>query len=124
MHSNPFTDAELERRVAATRRQMEARGLDMILLSSPENIFYLIGLDHWGYFAPTVLIVPATGDLTLITRAMEKVVIRNQVRNATFIGHTDSETAADKVVAYLAGKTAGKALGVGLYKILLFVAAD
>ena len=46
MHSNPFTDGELERRVAATRRQMEARGLDMILLSSPENIFYLIGLDH------------------------------------------------------------------------------
>ena len=45
MHSNPFTDAELERRVAATRRQMEARSLDMILLSSPENIFYLIGLD-------------------------------------------------------------------------------
>lgn len=112
MHSNPFTDAELERRVAATRRQMEARGLDMILLSSPENIFYLIGLDHWGYFAPTVLIVEATGELTLITRGMEKVVIRNQVRNATFIGHTDSETAADKVVAFLAGKTAGKALGV------------
>ena len=112
MHSNPFTDAELERRVAATRNQMAARGLDMIMLSSPENIFYLIGLDHWGYFAPTVLIVPATGDLTLITRGMEKVVIRNQVRNATFIGHTDSETAADKVVEYLAGKTAGKALGV------------
>ena len=112
MHSNPFTDAELERRVASTRRKMATRGLDMILLSSPENIFYLIGLDHWGYFAPTVLIVEAEGELILITRAMEKVVIRNQVRNAAFIGHADTESAADKVVAYLAGKTAGKALGV------------
>ena len=112
MHSNPFTDAELERRVAATRSKMATRGLDMILLSSPENIFYLIGLDHWGYFAPTVLIVEAAGELTLITRAMEKVVIRNQVRNAAFIGHTDSESAADKVVAYLTGKTSGKALGI------------
>lgn len=112
MHSNPFSDAELARRIAAVRQQMATRELDMIMLSSPENIFYLIGLDHWGYFAPTVLIVPATGDLTLITRQMEHVVIRHQVRNANFIGHTDSETAADKIVDHLVGKTAGKALGI------------
>ena len=112
MHSNPFTDAELERRIAAVRQQMAVRELDIIMLSSPENIFYLIGLDHWGYFAPTVLIVPADGDLTLITRQMEHVVIRNQVRNAIFVGHTDSETGADKIVEFLAGKTGGKALGM------------
>jgi len=112
MHSNPFSDAELTRRIAATREAMAARGLDMALLSSPENIFYLIGLDHWGYFAPTVLIVPTDGDLILITRQMEHVVIRNQVRNATFIGHTDSESAADTVIAYLSGKSVGKSLGI------------
>ena len=112
MHSNPFTDAELTRRVAATRDQMAARGLDMILLSSPENIFYLIGLDHWGYFAPTVLIVPAEGDLVLVTRQMEHVVIRNQVRNATFIGHSDSENAAKIVVDHLSQGAKGRALGI------------
>ena len=77
MHSNPFTDTELLRRVAAARTEMARRGLDMALFSSPENIFYLIGLDHWGYFAPHLLIVPAEGDLILITRQMEQVVIRN-----------------------------------------------
>ena len=107
MHSNPFTDAELVRRLAATRTEMAKRGLDMALFSSPENIFYLIGLDHWGYFAPHLLLVPAEGDLTLITRQMEQVVIRNQVRNATFIGHTDSETAADVAVKHLNGQCAG-----------------
>jgi Xaa-Pro dipeptidase len=112
MHSNPFTDAELARRVTATRLEMTKRGLDMILLSAPEHVFYLIGLDHWGYFAPTVLIVPGEGDLILITREMERVVIRNQVRNAAFIGHTDSETAAAKVVNHLAGKTASKVIGI------------
>ena len=112
MHSNPFTDAELARRVAATRTEMAKRGLDMALFSSPENIFYLIGLDHWGYFAPHILLVPAQGDLTLITRQMEQVVIRNQVRNATFIGHTDSETAADVAVKHLNGQCGGLTLGL------------
>ncbi|HKK86274.1 MAG TPA: Xaa-Pro peptidase family protein [Roseovarius sp.] len=112
MHSNPFSDAEMERRLAATRQAMAGRGVDIALLSSPENIFYLTGLDHWGYFAPHVLIVPATGDMTLITRQMEQVAIRNMVRNAEFSGHSDSESAADVLLRHMAGKTAGKTVGI------------
>ncbi|WP_306151738.1 Xaa-Pro peptidase family protein [Roseovarius sp. MMSF_3281] len=112
MHSNPFCDAELDRRLAATRKAMAERGVDIALLSSPENIFYLIGLDHWGYFAPHVLIVPATGDMTLITRQMEHVAIRNMVRNAAFLGHSDSESAADVLLRHMAGRAAGKTVGV------------
>ena len=112
MHSNPFTDDELTRRVAIARMEMATRGLDLILLSAPEQVFYLTGLDHWGYFAPHVLMVPADGDLVLVTRAMEHVVIRNQVRNAIFIGHTDSETAAELVIKHLKGSTSGKTIGI------------
>ena len=112
MHSNPFTDEELARRLNSVRAEMSQLGLDIILLSSPENIFYLIGLDHWGYFAPTILIVPAWGDMVLITRQMEEVVIRNQVRNAAFIGHRESETAADVIIGYLKGKTTQKKVGI------------
>ncbi|MCR9114971.1 MAG: aminopeptidase P family N-terminal domain-containing protein, partial [Rhodobacteraceae bacterium] len=112
MHSNPFTEAELARRVDATRAQMAAQGVDIALLSAPENIFYLIGLDHWGYFAPHILIVPAEGDLVLVTRQMEQVAIRNMVRNAHFVGHSDSETAADKLVTHLGADWAGKTVGL------------
>ena len=112
MHENPFTDAELARRLAATRAEMAERGVDIALLSSPENIFYLIGLDHWGYFAPHVLIVPDAGDPVLVTRQMEHVVIGNQVRNAVFIGHDDSETAADVVIRHLQDRFAGRVLGL------------
>ncbi len=105
MHANPFSDAELARRVIAVRAEMALRGLDLLALSSPENIFYLIGLDHWGYFAPHLLLVPAAGDLVLITRAMERVTIENQVRNARFEGHSDSETAADLANPHLRAQT-------------------
>jgi len=112
MHSNPFSDEELSRRLSATRQEMAVRGLDLFLLSAPEHVFYLTGLDHWGYFAPHVLIVAAEGELVLVTRAMEHVAIRNQVRNATFIGHSDSESAADVVVKHLKGASSGKTIGL------------
>jgi Xaa-Pro dipeptidase len=89
------TDREHEARLAAVRGFMLVRGLDVVLVSTPENIFYLTGLDHWGYFAPHILIVPLAGEPVLVTRAMEGVTVANQVRNARFEGHGDYETAAD-----------------------------
>src|SRR4051812_44864764 len=64
-----FAAAEFDARLAAVRRAMAARDLDTLLVSAPENVFYLVGLDHWGYFTPHVLVVPAEGELTLVTRA-------------------------------------------------------
>ncbi len=108
MFENPFTDAELDRRLEAVRAEMAARDIEIAVLSQPESVFYLIGLDHWGYFAPTHLIVPAEGDMTLVTRAMERVTIENQVRNAHFAGHSDSESAAARLVAELVAMGADK----------------
>ncbi|WP_048647966.1 M24 family metallopeptidase [Nitratireductor soli] len=101
MFDNPFNDTELSGRLAAVRGEMAARQLDMALLSTPENIFYLTGLDHWGYFAPHLLMVPIEGEMILVTRQMERVSIEKQVRNALFQGHGDHETAADLAVRVL-----------------------
>ena len=90
-----FTKSEYDARHEAVRRGMAARGLDLLLLSAPENIFYLTGLDHWGYFTPHILAIPSEGEMTLITRAMEKVTVEHQVSNAHFSGHGDHETAAE-----------------------------
>lgn len=106
MHANPFTDAELARRTAMLRTEMAARDLDAAILSQPESVFYLIGLEHWGYFAPHHLIVPASGEMVLVTRRMEQVTVGNQVRNARFSGHSDSVTA----VSHLAGELKGLGL--------------
>lgn len=102
--ASPFSEAELARRLEAVRAEMARRELDLCLLSTPENIYYLSGLDHWGYFAPHLLIVPAEGSMTLVTRAMERVTIANQVRNAAFAGHADHESAADVTLRLLADR--------------------
>lgn len=90
-----FNRNEYDARLASVRQTMADRDLDLLLLSAPENIFYLTGLDHWGYFAPHILIVPVAGELTLIARAMEKVTAHNQVASARFVGHADHQSAAD-----------------------------
>lgn len=114
MFANPFTDDELAGRLQRVRAEMAARKLDLLLLSTPENVFYLTGLDHWGYFAPHLLIVPAVGDPVLITRAMEKVAVANQVRNARFAGHPDNETAADMAVRVLEEEKPAGAARIGV----------
>jgi Xaa-Pro dipeptidase len=113
MFRNPFTEEEITRRLAAVRREMTVRDLEAAVIASPENIFYLTGLDHWGYFAPHLLIVPQMQPPVLVTRAMERVTIEKQVTTALFRGHSDSETAADIAARVLSDlNLAGKRIGL------------
>jgi Xaa-Pro dipeptidase len=101
MFENPFSVGEIDRRIEALRTRLVGRHLAAAVIAAPENVFYLTGLDHWGYFAPHLLIVPVAGTPVLVTRAMEWVTIEKQVRVAAFRGHSDSETAADVAVRVL-----------------------
>ena len=95
MEDNPFSDAEIATRIEKVRAVIAASGLEAAIFASPENVFWLTGLDHWGYFAPHLLFLPVEGEPVLVTRAMERVSVEKQVRAAEFRGHPDSETAAD-----------------------------
>src|ERR671925_1187293 len=113
MHDNPFSDAEIGRRLDAFRAGLAHRALDGAVVAAPENVFYLTVLDHWGYFAPHLLIVPLKGMPVLLTRSMEKVSVEKQVRAAEFRGHSDSETAADAAARVLRDLgLAGRKLGL------------
>ncbi len=115
-----FPEQELNRRLAAVRRILKDRELDALVVSVPENIYYLTGLDHWGFFACHVLVVPTEGRMALACRAMERITIENQVNNADFYGHGDTEELSDYVLNILAdrGLSAGK---LGIEKRSLFM---
>ena len=92
---------ELDARLAAARTAMAARDLDGLVLAVPENIYYLTGLDHWGFFACHILIIPRDGTPALVARAMERITVENQVKNARFYGHGDDDEPADSVARAL-----------------------
>jgi Xaa-Pro aminopeptidase len=53
-----FSAAEHEARLSRVRELMtsDEHDLDALVVTSPENIYYLIGLTHQGYFAFTMLV--------------------------------------------------------------------
>jgi Xaa-Pro dipeptidase len=69
----PFDASEYEARQATLRARMDERGLDAVLLSGPENQYYVTGYETTGFHSfPQTLIVPRTGRALLVTRRIEE----------------------------------------------------
>lgn len=108
-----FPAEEYERRLEAVRASMDARGLDALLLVSPENIYYLIGLSHQGYFAFTMLMVPRDGPLVVVTRSMERLTVAQQAPDVEHVGFDDDDQPAEAAIRVLRGRGLAKGrLGV------------
>jgi len=93
-----FPDVEYEERLKRLRAKMRTQGLDGCLISAPENIYYLTGLEYQGFFAYTLLIVPLEGQPILITRAMERTTVRDMlvdIRHVVFQDGIDPLPSAD-----------------------------
>jgi len=95
MNEPTFSQSEYDRRLCRVREAMEQQGLDALLLAQPESIFYLVGLDHQGFFAYHMLVVPREGEMVLITRAMEAVTVAAQVTRARFVGYEEDDDPAE-----------------------------
>src|ERR687891_1424394 len=114
-----FPDAEFDDRIERVRGEMARLDLEGLVVATPENIFYLTGLDHQGFFALHLLIVTAGGAMTLIARSMERITVADQVTGARFVGYADNEDAARVAGAIL--RDEGLADGrIGVEKHSLF----
>ena len=89
--SRHFDDLEYERRRTLVRKALVERGLDACLIASPENIYYLTGLDHQGYFACQLLVLPVDDQPILVTRAMEKATVRDLAPDVLHVGYSDGD---------------------------------
>ena len=66
-----FSDTEFALRLARVRTEMQARGLDGLLLFAPESQFWLTGYDTFGFCFFQCLVVPVEGEPVLLTRSAD-----------------------------------------------------
>lgn len=88
-----FSMAEFERRLGAMRAEMDRRALDAMIVTTPENLFYLTGYQTPGYYYFQALVVPLEGEPLMVTRLLEDT----NVESRTWVEHSrpyaDTESA-------------------------------
>jgi Xaa-Pro dipeptidase len=70
-----FPHEEFQTRLDGVRTRMDERGLDALLLTTPENIFYLTGYQTPGYYYFIGLIVPLNGEPILVPPPHEESLV-------------------------------------------------
>lgn len=83
METPPFAASVFERRLAAVRQAVAARGLDAMIVSAPSNIYYLSAFHTPAYDNFQFLLVPAGGEPLMFNILHESeclVAARSQVR--------------------------------------------
>ncbi|MER8957159.1 Xaa-Pro peptidase family protein, partial [Mesorhizobium sp. M0833] len=115
---------ERERRLAKVQDVCRQHGIDVAIFTSPENIYYLAGLDYEGYFCLHALLVPANGRPVLFARSIETPTILRQAKDVQFIGYADNDDVAAAIASQLIA-IAGKSPRVALQRNSAFnVAID
>ncbi|AXK31927.1 aminopeptidase P family protein [Streptomyces armeniacus] len=104
-HGPAFLPDEYRARTAALRAAMRRRGLAALALASPENVHYLLGLDHLGHFAFTMVVLPRDGPPVLVARRMERHTLAAQVPGARHALYGEGRDPARTVARVLAEVT-------------------
>ena len=70
-----FTLEEYQQRLDALRARMEKKGVDAMLVYTPENLCYLTGFQTPGYLVYNALIVPMDKEPVFIARGVEATIV-------------------------------------------------
>jgi Xaa-Pro dipeptidase len=111
-----FPAAEFEGRLARIRERMKAAGLDALIVTRGENIFYGSGFraSHFSSWLSELhaLVIPAAGEPRLMTRALEKEIARLQWTGSPYL-YLDHQNPYEVLVQILkeSGNT-GTSIGI------------
>jgi Xaa-Pro dipeptidase len=92
-----FPKAEYDQRVARARTLLAAAGIDVMVVTGPENIFYLTGQQTPGYYTFQALVLPVEGEPAFVVRQLEYF---NFTAN-TFIANAEIYQDGDQPVNFL-----------------------
>lgn len=101
-----FPKAEYDARVARARQGLVEAGIDVMIVTGPENIFYLTGQQTPGYYTFQALVLPVEGEPAFVVRQLEYF---NFIAN-TYISDAAIYQDSDDPVAFLMALIASKGL--------------
>ncbi len=89
-----FTREEYAQRLAATRRAMEERGIDLLIVSDPSNMAWLTGYDGWSFYVHQAVLVPPQGEPLWFGRLQDA----NGAKRTAWLAHDNILHYADHYV--------------------------
>lgn len=92
-----FTKLEYETRIGRAKKALAEAGLDALVVTGPENIFYLTGQQTPGYYTFQALVLPGEGEPVFVLRQLE---FFNFVAN-TFVSNAEVYQDGDEPIAFL-----------------------
>lgn len=92
-----FPKVEYEQRVARARRLLAKAGIDVMVVTGPENIYYLTGQQTPGYYTFQALVLPVDGEPAFVVRQLEYF---NFIAN-TFVTNAEVYQDGDQPVNFL-----------------------
>ncbi|MFT5111978.1 MAG: Xaa-Pro dipeptidase [Parasphingorhabdus sp.] len=80
-----FSKVELDGRIDAAREVLISRDIEVLILTGPENIFYLTGQQTPGYYTYQAFLLPVDAEQVFIVRQLEfnNLVANSYVENIT-----------------------------------------
>jgi ectoine hydrolase len=89
-----FSREEYGDRLAKTRRAMEVKGVDVLIVSDPSNMAWLTGYDGWSFYVHQAVIVPPDGEPVWYGRGQDA----NGAKRTAYLGHNNIVGYADHYV--------------------------
>lgn len=89
-----FSRGEYAERLAKTRKAMEAKGVDLLVVSDPSNMAWLTGYDGWSFYVHQAVIVPPSGEPVWYGRGQDA----NGAKRTAYLAHDNIVGYADHYV--------------------------
>ena len=80
-----FTREEFASRLDKTRRAMDAKGIDLLILTDPSNMNWLTGYDGWSFYVHQCVLLGQEGDPVWFGRGQDA----NGAKRTVFMAHDD-----------------------------------
>jgi ectoine hydrolase len=110
-----FSREEFAERLAKTRRAMEAKGVDLLIVSDPSNMNWLTGYDGWSFYVHQAVIVPPHGEPIWYGRGQDAngAKLTAYLKTENIVGYADHyvQSTERHPMDYLAGVLADKGFG-------------